>query len=167
MEALAIGAQGLIAGLVMMGIAPERLAKAKAQLVARPWHALGVGFVGLLGALAAIVATCLTIIGIPIGVLLAIALPLVGIVGVGICASVVGALLPIEALRDQPLKQVAVGAASLAVVSLVPVLGALIGLAAAFAGVGALLASRERPLFGRGGDGPGSLGPYRTAGYPV
>lgn len=166
MEALAIGAQGLIAGLVMMGVAPERLAKAKAQLVAQPWHALGVGFLGLLGALAAIVAACLTVIGIPIGVLLAIALPLAGIVGVGISASVVGALLPIEALRDQPVKQVAAGALSLAVVSLVPVLGALVGLAAAFAGVGALLTSQEHRLFGRG-RGPGSMGPYRTAGYPV
>lgn len=162
MEAIAIGVQGLVAGLLFMGLAPQRLAKAKAELAQNPWRSLGLGFVGLIGALAAIIAACVTLIGIPIGVLLALALPLVAIVGIGVSVSVLGAILPIEAIRDQPLKQTVAGAASLAAIALVPVLGALVGACAALAGIGALLGSQRRPYFQRFRKA-GEHGPYRTA----
>lgn len=163
MEAIAIGAQGLVAGLLFLGLAPDRMAKAKAELAQNPWRSLGVGLAGLLGTLAAIVGTCLTIIGIPIGIVLALALPLVGVLGIGISASVIGAILPIASLRNQPLKQTAAGAGSLAAAALVPVLGVLVGLGASLAGVGALLSSHDRPLFRRprAVEGPG---PYRSTG---
>ncbi len=153
-----------VLGLLLMGVARERLDALQLVLVRKPARAFGMGLLGFAGAIAAIVVLAITIIGIPAAVVLAVALPFAVYVGLAAAASVLGAALPIAALKERPVLQLAAGSGALWLASLVPFAGDVAVAVAAVLGLGALIVTR----FAKAGSldlGPDSTpnGPYRTS----
>ncbi|MFW5920890.1 MAG: hypothetical protein ACOCUS_03545, partial [Polyangiales bacterium] len=148
-------------GLLLMGLTLERFGALQVAIVRQPLRAGALGVLASVGTLVAIVVLCITIIGIPVGVLVAMALPVALYVGLAACASVLGAALPIETLRGRSVLQLAAGCGVLFVASLVPFVGDVAVAIAALVGLGALAITR----FGKQGPEPVDAtpaGPYRT-----
>ncbi|AKF08744.1 hypothetical protein DB32_005893 [Sandaracinus amylolyticus] len=163
-QAVAHGLLFLLA-LLLMGLAPERLGAMQVAIVRDPTRTALHGLAGYVASAMLIVALAITVIGIPAAVALALALPLATYVGLAASASVIGAALPVDRLKDRPVRQLAAGVLVLFVASLVPYLGTLTVIAAACLGTGALIRTRfgttpPRELVG----GPAvEVGPYRTS----
>lgn len=153
-----------VLGLLLMGLARERLDALQLVLVRKPARAFGLGVLGFAGAIAAIVVLAITVIGIPAAVALAVALPFAVYVGLAAVASVLGAVLPLTALKDRPVLQLAAGCGALWLASLVPFAGDVVVAVTAALGLGALVVTR----FGKAstldlGPEPTPSGPYRTS----
>lgn len=150
-----------VLGLVLLGLAPERLSALHRTMLRAPVQALATGVaVAVLGVLATVVLA-ITILGIPAAVLLGLLLALALYVGLAAAASVVGGVLPVPQLRARPVAQLAAGVAALFVASLVPIAGELLVAVAALYGLGALWRTRfaaRSPV-----DAVPDAGPYRTA----
>jgi len=140
--AAAQGALLFLLGLLFVALAPDRFGRLQAAIVDSPLKTGAVGLGTIVAAVLAIVVLLVTIIGIPVALLLMLALPLAGYVGAAVAASVLGAALPITGLRGRPLAQLAVGIVLLAAISLIPFAGGLVLLGAVAAGVGAFVVTR-------------------------
>jgi len=152
-----------VLGLMLMGLARERLDALQLVILKRPARAAATGILGFVGAIVGIVVLAITIIGIPAAIILAIALPLAVYVGMAAAASVLGAALPIASLKGRPVLQLAAGVGTLFVASLVPFLGTLLVAATAVVGLGALVVTRfEKASRVDLGPDPVPSGPYRT-----
>jgi hypothetical protein len=146
-------------GLLLLGVARDRLGAMQATMIKDGLKTAGTGVIGYVVAVVAIVLSAITIIGIPIAVVLALALPLATYIGLAAAATIIGALLPIEALRGREVLQLAAGVGVLFVASLVPLAGTVVTIGAACLGLGALLRTRFSPTPPR--DLP-DAGPYRA-----
>ncbi|UJR82002.1 hypothetical protein [Sandaracinus amylolyticus] len=129
-------------GLVFMGLAPARLSMLQSTLVKQPLRVLASGFLGVIAGAVLTLVLVITILGIPAAIVLALGLFLGAYLGLAATASVIGAALPIAALKDRPVLQLAVGVAILFVVSRVPVIGGLLVVGATLAGLGAVILTR-------------------------
>ena len=152
-------------GLMLMGLAPDRLGALQVAIVRDPVRTGATGVAGYVGSAILIVLLAITILGIPAAVALALLLPIATYVGLAASATVLGACLPIASLRDAPVRRLAAGVTVLFVASLVPLLGTLVVLVASCLGLGALVRTRFRTTL------PTDLadradviacGPYRT-----
>lgn len=153
-----------VLGLVLMGVARERLDALQVVIARQPLRAVGMGVLGFVGALVSIVVLAITILGIPAAVLLAFALPFAIYVGLAAAASVVGAILPVRALADRPVLQLAAGCGVLWLASLVPFAGEVAVAFAAILGLGALVVTRFGKVSSLDlGPDPVPSGPYRTS----
>jgi hypothetical protein len=152
--------------LLLMGLASDRLGAMQVTIVRDPVRTGLFGLAGYVASVTLIVLLAITILGIPAAVALAILLPIATYVGLAASATVIGAALPLESLRDRPLHQLAAGVVLLFVASMVPVLGGLVVFAASCLGYGSLLRTRFRttPPPELVGLGPvGGEGPYRSS----
>jgi len=150
-----------VLGLVLMGAARERLDALQLVMVRSPLQSLGTGILGLVASVVAIVVFAITIVGIPAAIILAVLLPIAFYVGLAAAATVVGAVLPVAALKGKPVLQLAAGVGLLFAVSFIPVFGSIAACFVACLGLGALIVTR----FGRAMDlppEPDMAGPYRT-----
>ncbi|AKF05375.1 hypothetical protein [Sandaracinus amylolyticus] len=129
-------------GLVFMGLAPARLSLLQSTLVKQPLRVLASGFLGVIAGAVLTLVLVITILGIPAAIVLALGLFLGAYLGLATTASVIGAALPIPALKDRPVMQLAVGVVILFVVSRVPVIGGLLVVGATLAGLGAVILTR-------------------------
>jgi len=138
----------LIAGLVIILLAPRRLTSIAESIRSRPGPSAGWGAIILFGTPIAAIIVCITIVGIPVGL---IALALYGIaiylaqipVGLFIGRWIIGHFRGVEG------KAIMVGALALGLVilrllRLIPHLGFLIGLAVILFGLGAVVVSLRR-----------------------
>lgn len=148
-------------GLVLLGLAPERLDTLRLALVKLPTRSAATGLVGLIAAVILVVVLCITIIGIPAAVLLVLALPVAIYVGMAAAASVIGALLPSARLKDRPVLQLAAGVALLFGVSLLPFVGDIAIAIAAVVGFGTVVLTRFGKLDPSNPPPVVSAGPYR------
>lgn len=129
-------------GLLLLGAFRERHANLARAMVERPMRSGLLGLLGLIGAPILMIVLLITLIGIP-GALLIGLVTFVGVyAGIAVSASVLGAVLPIPALKERPIAQLGVGVTVLFLVSLVPVIGGLIGFLLAALGLGAVIATR-------------------------
>jgi hypothetical protein len=151
-----------VLGLLLMGVARERLDALQLVIVRKPLASLGLGVLGFIAAVVTIVVLAITIIGIPAAVVLACALPFAVYVALAAAASVIGAAIPSAKLKGRPVAQLFAGCAALYVASLVPFVGDVLVAVAAAMGVGALIKTR----FGKATElppEPTESGPYRTS----
>ncbi|MCC6878021.1 MAG: hypothetical protein IT378_27160 [Sandaracinaceae bacterium] len=134
-------------GLGMMALARDRFVTLRGELAARPVRSAFGGLLGLLAGAALAIVLAITIIGIPITVLIAFAIPVGLYVGLAAAAWGIGGILPARSLKDRPVMQLGAGVFLLFVVSLVPTIGFLVVGVAALAGLGAVIATRfgKRP----------------------
>lgn len=151
-----------VLGLLMSGLANDRFEALRVAIAREPVRATALGLVGVVASIAAIILLCISVIGIPGAVALGIVLPFAIWIGMAAAASVLGAMLPIAALRGKPVLQLAAGCAVLYLLSLVPFVGAIGGLIAACIGLGAVMITKLRPHAEVAGENPPE-GPYRTA----
>ena len=128
--------------LVFMGLAPDRVRALEEQIRKEPVRNLLLGVLGALGGGLLAVVLAITLIGIPASLVLGLLLFFGTFTGLGTAAHVVGKSLPIDALRDRPLRQLVAGVVLLFLVSLVPAIGGLITAIAAMIGLGAVIATR-------------------------
>jgi hypothetical protein len=145
--------------LLLSGAVPERMGAMHLAIVKDPLRTAGVGLLGYAGAVVALVALVITIVGIPLALALGILVPVATYIGLAAAATVLGAALPVERLRGRPVLQILAGVSCLFVASLVPGLGAIAIAVAACLGLGALVRTRFRA------SPPAELtgeGPYRT-----
>jgi hypothetical protein len=152
-----------VLGLLLMGVAPDRYEALQVAIVRQPLRSFGMGLLGTIGAVVAIVVLAITVIGIPAAVLLAIALPFAIYIGMAAFASVFGTLLPVEALRGKPVLRLGAGVLALFVASLVPFAGSIAVAVAAVVGLGALVITRFRKTAEVELERPTSNGPYRAS----
>lgn len=129
-------------GLVMLGTMRDRLARITAELASAPIRSGLGGLFGLLAASMLAIVLCITIIGIPVAAILAAAIVVAALAGWTACAMWLGSVLPIRALKDRPVHQLAAGVLGLFVAGLVPEIGPLIGVVAVFVGLGAVVATK-------------------------
>ncbi len=159
-------ASGLVAfglvfllGVLLRSLVPDRFGALQVAIIREPARSAALGFAGMGVAIGGVIALCITVIGIPLALAIILALPIVVCVGLAASASVIGAALPIEKLRDRPIAQIAAGATVLFIASLVPLADLVFLGLAAIVGVGALVMTRfdaVPPL-------PRADGPYRTS----
>lgn len=129
-------------GLALSGGAPERFEALKVVIARDPLQVglKGLGAIGL--ALLVGIVLAITVIGIPLAIALAVAVSIASYVGLAAVAAVIGAVLPIERLKDRPVHQLAAGVGTLYVASLVPGAGGIALAVAAVLGLGSLLRTR-------------------------
>jgi len=147
-------------GLLMIGVGRERLGHVQAAMIQDGVKTAGVGLLGYIGAIVAIVLLAITLIGIPAAIVVGLALPIVSYVGLAAAATVLGAALPIPQLQGNEIGQLGAGVAVLFLASLVPFAGGVFTAAVACLGVGALMRTK---LGAERLEAPPESGPYRTA----
>jgi hypothetical protein len=147
-------------GLVLLGAARDRLGAMQVTIIKDGLKTAGTGLLAYVVAALAIALFALTIIGIPVAIVIALALPVVTYVGLAAAATIIGAFLPVRELRGREVLQLAAGVGVLFVASFVPVVGALVTIAAACLGFGALVRTRFAPA--PPPDLPNDGGPYRA-----
>jgi len=138
----------LVTGLVIILIAPRRLASISESIRSRPGASAAWGALVLFVTPIAAILVCLTIVGLPLGlialVLWAIGLYLAQIpVGLLIGRLIIGRFRGVER-RGIMIGALALGLVILALLGLIPYLGFLIGLAVALFGFGAVVVSERR-----------------------
>jgi hypothetical protein len=132
---LAASASVLALGLLLLLLVPRGLDAASAALSARPGGVVGLGAALLVGIPVAAVLVLLTVLGIPLGVAVLLALALIYVTGYTVAAWLVGRRL----VKEPSSRWVAflAGWGALRVLSLIPFVAALSWLAAAVVGLGA------------------------------
>ncbi len=138
----------LVTGLVIILIAPRRLTSIAESIRTRPGASAGWGALVVLVTPIAAILVCLTIVGIPLG-LIALALWGIGLylaqipVGLLIGRLIIGRFRGVER-RGIMIAALALGLVILALLGLIPYLGFFIGLAVALFGLGAVVVSERR-----------------------
>ncbi|MBI3204996.1 MAG: hypothetical protein HYZ29_25895 [Myxococcales bacterium] len=146
-------------GTVLLALATGRMDAMQGEVAARPMRTLALGLVGSLVAAIAVIALCVTVVGIPI----AIVALLLGVLGTyaGICAALTTLGAAVFHHKSQnPYVHLAVGCALFLVASWLPWVGGLVTAAVVLFGIGALVATRGAGVFPRKVKNDG---PYRTA----
>ena len=144
---LAVTLGALAVGLLLLRVSPGVAQAALKAALARPAAVTGYGAALFFGLPVAAALAMVTIIGIPLGVLMLAALVPLYALGYATSAWVLGKLLLKD--RRKPVVALLGGLAILRLAALVPVLGALTGLAATVVGLGALLIALGRARDGR------------------
>jgi cytoskeletal protein CcmA (bactofilin family) len=138
----------LVAGLIIILIAPGRSVSVAESIRTKPWTSLGWGAVILFATPVAAIVVCITVIGIPVG-LIALALYAIAIyisqvfVGLFMGRWIIGRFRKVES-RAIMVGALAAGLVILTLLGLIPYLGFWIGLAVALFGLGAMLVSETR-----------------------
>lgn len=146
-------------GAVLLALATRRMDAMQGEVATRPMRSFALGVVGMIVALIAFVALCVTLIGIPIAVC-GLVLAIIGAYA-GICAvlTTAGAAL-VRHRSKSPYVHLAVGCLALLVLGAIPFIGGFVTLAVVLIGFGSMVATRGAGLFAKkapNGD------PYRTA----
>jgi len=138
----------LMLGIIIVLLAPRRVKAVTESIRTRPWASLGWGAVILVATPIAALIVCITIIGLPLG-LIALALYTIAIyltqlfVGLLIGQLIIGASRGVET-RAALVGALALGLAILSLLRLIPYLGAVIGVATILFGLGAILVSERK-----------------------
>ena len=147
-----------VLGTVLLALTPERMDVLKAELVARPMRSFAMGVVGVLGAAAAFLVLCVTVIGAPFAVLGALLLILAVFASMCAVLETVGRALTRHRTQN-PYIHLLVGCGLFLGASAIPVLGGIVVAAVVLVSVGLLVSTR-----GAGLVQPKLRGtPYRTA----
>lgn len=137
-----------VVGLIIIVVARRRITNMANSIVSKPWHCLGWGALILFATPIACIIVCITLIGLPVGL---IALALYGIaiylsqVPVALCIGrlILGRFREVNSLPIL-IAALAIGLFILMLLSWIPVLGFIIGLAVAIFGLGSLLVSEMK-----------------------
>jgi hypothetical protein len=133
-----------VLGVILLGVFPERIAALQRVLVRAPARAGISGLLGFVGAAVLVIVLVVTIIGIPGAVIVALGSFAAVYIGLVAVATVVGAAIPMEFLKNRPILQLGAGILAFYLASLVPVAGAIASVVVAALGFGAVLLTRFR-----------------------
>ena len=139
----------LVIGIIIVLFAPKRVEAVTESIRTRPWASLGWGTVILVAIPIAVLIVCITIIGLPLG-LITLALYTIVIyltqlfVGLLIGQLIVGAFRGVVETRAALVGAMALGLAILRLLILIPFVGFFFGLATVLFGLGAILVSERK-----------------------
>ncbi|HZK53801.1 MAG TPA: polymer-forming cytoskeletal protein [Desulfosporosinus sp.] len=139
----------LVIGIIIVLFAPKRVEAVTESIRTRPWASLGWGTVILVAIPIAVLIVCITIIGLPLG-LITLALYTIVIyltqlfVGLLIGQLIVGAFRGVVETRAALVGAMALGLAILRFLILIPFVGFFFGLATVLFGLGAILVSERK-----------------------
>jgi cytoskeletal protein CcmA (bactofilin family) len=148
-------------GAVLLALAGGRMDRLQREVTSRPMRSAALGVVGILVGLFAVVALCVTILGIPIAIIALLA-AIFGLYA-GVCAALttLGAAL-LHRKTSSPYVHLAAGCAIYLLLSSIPFVGGLVTALVVLIGFGALVETRAAGFVPRGGAGVGG-GSYRPA----
>jgi hypothetical protein len=129
-------------GFVLMLFAPQRMKTLEATIRAEPGKN---GLAGFLGAVAAVPLTLMlivTLVGIPVALLMWIAIALFVPVGLAVIANALGTKVPTGRVRKTQALALALGLLLMLLVGRIPVLGPMVMTAAVFVSMGAIIRTR-------------------------
>ncbi|MCA9604297.1 MAG: polymer-forming cytoskeletal protein [Myxococcales bacterium] len=129
-------------GLFLMGAYRQRFTTLRMELGDRPLRSAVGGFFGCAAAAMIGGVLTITIIGIPGSLVLGTLVVVGGGMGFAAAAWWLGGVLPLSFAKDRPVMQLGIGLGLLFLVGLVPVLGKLVVVAAALAGLGAVISTQ-------------------------
>ena len=150
-----------VIGTALIALLGRRMDSLRGEVAMRPMRSIALGLVGSMGFGVLLVALCVTIIGIPIAFVVAIA-AVFAVLG-AMCAvlSVVGEAL-LRHKTENPYVHLAVGCALFVAVSWIPWVGTLVVSAVILAAIGVLVATRGAGYMVKR-NGPNNSTPYRTS----
>jgi hypothetical protein len=151
-------------GAVLLALLTKRVDALKVEVASRPMRSFAVGIVGSIVGVIALLALCVTIVGIPLAFVgsLAVVVAVYGSV-TAVLTTVGQALLGHK--TSNPYMHLALGCALLFVTASIPVVGGFVIAAVVFTAIGALIATRAAGLVPpRTRTTPSD--PYRTAASP-
>lgn len=140
-------------GTVLMALATERMEKLELEVAARPARAFAVGLVSMLVSVPLLIALCVTVIGIPIALVGALALGFATYVGIIAALRTFAAAL-IRHRTENAYLQLALGCVVFLLVGAIPWLGDFVTLTVALIGLGSVVGTRGAGLW-----------PKRTNGF--
>ena len=150
-----------VIGTVLLALAGRRMDQLRGEVARRPMRSIAVGLLGTLASAVVLIALCVTVIGIPVAMVVA----LVGGFAVlgAMCAvlSVVGEAL-LRHKTENPYVHLAIGCGLFVALSAIPWVGHFVIAAVVLAGVGVLFATRGAGFFVKK-NGSGSRSAYRSA----
>jgi hypothetical protein len=146
-------------GFVLMMFAPQRMKALEATIAAEPGRNGLAGFLGLLAAIPLTIMLVVTLVGIPVAVMMWIALAMVIPVGLAVVANAVGAKLPTGRMRKTQALVLAAGLFALLLIGQIPVIGPMVMAVAVFISLGAIIRTR----FGQNSRGTPMLDQMPTA----
>jgi cytoskeletal protein CcmA (bactofilin family) len=148
-------------GTVLLALAGARMDRLQQEVATRPVRTAALGVVGVVVGLFAVIALCVTILGIPIAII-AILAAVFGLYA-GVCAALttLGAKL-LWRRTSSPYVHLAAGCAIYLLLSSIPFVGGFVTALVVLIGFGALVETRAAGLVNRGGPGLGG-GSYRPA----
>jgi len=152
-----------VIGTVLLALAGRRMDSLRTEIAVRPMRSIALGVLGGFAAMLVLIALCVTIIGIPFAIVVAILGAFAVLAAMCAVLSVVGEGL-LRHKTENPYVHLAVGCALFVGLAWIPWVGGLVVAAVVLAGVGVLVATRVAGFVVRkNGNGNGG-GPYRTAG---
>jgi hypothetical protein len=144
-------------GSIVLALGSKRIESLRVEVAARPMRGFALGVVGLIAAIALVVALCVTIVGIPVAI--------VGIL-TGFIATYVGVVAVVTTLGEgllrhrtqNPYVHLALGCAILFGVAAIPGLGPIAEAFVFFVGIGVVVATRAAGLIPPRSNGGTSFG---------
>ncbi len=128
-------------GTVLLALASERMEKLELEAAARPMHAFAAGLVGALVSVSVLVVLCVTVVGIPVALVVAMLLALAGYAGLCAVLVTVGGAL-IRHRTENVYLHLALGCGVLLVLGAIPWIGNALVLCVGLTGFGTVVASR-------------------------
>lgn len=130
-----------VLGVVMLAVAPKRMESLRVEVARSPMRQVGLGIVGFVGFLVAVVVLCITVVGIPVA-LIGVLLGIVGLyAGMVAALTVLGAAL-VRHKSENVYVHLAVGCGVFLLVYPLPFVGPPLTFALLFVGVGVLVSTR-------------------------
>jgi hypothetical protein len=156
-EAFSHAAILFVFGTIVLALGSKRVETLRIEVASRPMRAFAVGVVGLIAAIALVIALCVTIVGIPVAI--------VGIL-TGLMAAYVGIAAVVTTLGEgllrhrtkNPYVHLAFGCALFFVVCAIPYVGKMAEAFVIFAGIGVIVATRAAGLVPPRSNGGSSFG---------
>ncbi len=128
-------------GVVLIALMPGRTAALQRQIVTQPMRTFALGVLGMVVAIAATIALCITLIGIPLAIFGMFGVILFGYAGVCGALMTLGAIL-LRTRTQNVYAHLAVGCLVWAICGAVPYGGGLFALVVWLVGAGAIVATR-------------------------
>lgn len=135
-------------GVILWALIGPRVEALQGEVVARPMRAFALGAVAVIAAVAVVVALCVTIVGIPLGLFVLCAAIFGAYAGVCAALTAAGAAL-LRHKTTSPYVHLAAGCLMYLVLSSIPYLGGFVTALAFLVGFGALAATRAAGLAAR------------------
>jgi hypothetical protein len=131
-----------VLGLLVLSVFPRRLEAVTGAMVESPAKSVLAGVLGSLALPVLLVLLAITIVGLLLWPVLILAVIAASVLGITALTYYMGRLLPLKDPRVTPVVQLAIGTAIFAVVTAIPILGAMVSFAAWLIVMGAVIRSR-------------------------
>jgi len=145
LSSMSLAALLFVFGTVVIALATDRSRTLRVEIAARPMRTFALGVVGAIVAPAILIALCFTVVGIPVAVVVGVALPLVVYAGMCAVLTTAGEAL-LRHRTESSYVHLALGCFLYFLIGLIPWAGFWVHIVLGVVGVGAVVATRGAGL---------------------